>query len=380
MKTTYILKLDDKKNLNRLLKYNVKFIKIKYQDNSCFLYVNESDYQKLIKYFKLYNLTLEKIEGFRKYKNLLSQYYIFIISMIIGILFLYLLTFITFDIKIMTNKSELVKIIQNELDAANLKKYQFIKSFNEKENIKKTILNNYKDKFEWLEIDRIGTKYYIHILERVIHNEKETNNYQSVVAKKNAVIKEIKATSGEVVRKVNDYVNKGDVIISGNIMKKDEIKNIVEAKGKIYGETWYNVKVELPRTYRDKIYTGNSYNRLSLNVFNKKIFLFKGKKYQNEEYEDNIIIGNNTIPFSLNNTKIKEIKEDTYFYTYQDVENIGISLANKKLLDSLSSDSKIIYQKKLKLYEENSTIIIEVFFKVYEDITDYQKIMVEEGE
>lgn len=380
MKTTYVLKLDDKKNLNRLLKYNVKFIKIKYQDNSCFLYVNESDYQKLIKYFKLYNLTLEKIEGFRKYKNLLSQYYIFIISMIIGILFLYLLTFITFDIKIMTNKSELVKIIQNELDAANLKKYQFIKSFNEKENIKKTILNNYKDKFEWLEIDRIGTKYYIHILERVIHNEKETNNYQSVVAKKNAVIKEIKATSGEVVRKVNDYVNKGDVIISGNIMKKDEVKNIVEAKGKIYGETWYNVKVELPRTYRDKIYTGNSYNRLSLNVFNKKIFLLKGKKYQNEEYEDNIIIGNNTIPFSLNSTKIKEIKEDTYFYTYQDVENIGISLANKKLLDSLSSDSKIIYQKKLKLYEENSTIIIEVFFKVYEDITDYQKIMVEEGE
>ena len=380
MKTTYVLKLDDKKNLNRLLKYNVKFIKIKYQDNSCFLYVNESDYQKLIKYFKLYNLTLEKIEGFRKYKNLLSQYYIFIISMIIGILFLYLLTFITFDIKIMTNKSELVKIIQNELDAANLKKYQFIKPFNEKENIKKTILNNYKDKFEWLEIDRIGTKYYIHILERVIHNEKETNNYQSVVAKKNAVIKEIKATSGEVVRKVNDYVNKGDIIISGHIMKKDEIKNIVEAKGKIYGETWYNVKVELPRTYRDKIYTGNSYNRLSLNVFNKKIFLFKGKKYQNEEYEDNIIIGNNTIPFSLNKTKIKEIKEDTYFYTYQDVENIGISLANKKLLDSLSSDSKIIYQKKLKLYEENSTIIIEVFFKVYEDITDYQKIMVEEGE
>ena len=109
---------------------------------------------------KLYNLTLEKIEGFRKYKNLLSQYYIFIISMMVGILFLYLLTFITFDIKIMTNKSELIKIIQNELDAFNLKKYQFIKSFNEKENIKKTILNNYKDKFEWLEIDRIGSSSY----------------------------------------------------------------------------------------------------------------------------------------------------------------------------------------------------------------------------
>lgn len=377
MKTTYILKLEDVKNLNRLLKYQVRFIKIKYQNNSCFLYVNENDYQKLIKFFDLYNLSLYKIEGFLKYKNLLNKYFIFIISMIIGILFLYLLTFIVFDIEIMTNKQDLIKIIQNELDAANLKKYQFVKSFNEKEKIKETILNNYKDKFEWIEIDRVGTKYYIHLLERVIHEEDKEINYQNVVAKKNAVIGEIKATSGEVVRKVNDYVNKGDVIISGLITKKDEVKNIVEAKGKIYGETWYNVKVELPTRYQDKRYTGNSYQRLSLNIFNKKIFLSKGKRYIKEEYDDHLIMGSSLVPFSLNNTIIKEIKEDTYFYTYQDAEALGFDLAKKKLLDSLNSDSKIIYQKKLKLYEENSTIIIEVFFKVYEDITDYQKIDIE---
>ena len=46
-------------------------------------------------------------------------------------------------------------------------------------------------------------------------------------------------------------------------------------------------------------------------------------------------------------------------------------------MDSLAPDSKILFQKKLKLYEENSTIIIEVFFKVYEEITDFEKIEVE---
>ena len=300
--------------------------------------------------------------------------------MLIGILFLYLLSNIIFDVKIMTNKPELIKIINNELEESGIIKYNFIKSFSEKESIKKKILNNYQDKFEWLEIDRVGTKYFIRILERIINKNENNDNYQNIVARKNAVILEIQASSGEIVKKVNDYVNKGDVIISGKIMKNDEVKNIVEAKGKIYGETWYNVKVELPRTYKDVVYTGNSFNRLSFNIFNKRYFLFKNKRYDNEEYQDSVIINNKLLPFSINKTKILETYEDTFFYTYSDALDIGLSLAKKKLLDNIKGDSKILFQKKLKLYEENSTINIEVFFKVYEDITDYQKITFEDGE
>ena len=380
MKTTYILKLENQKNINRLLKYHVNFIKIEYQGKSSFLYVDYQNYQKLLKYFKLYDISLFKVEGKLKYQEILKNKAIFIISMILGIIFLYLLTFITFDIKIMTNKQDLIKIIQNELDYGNLKKYQFIKTYEEKEKIKKSILENYKDKFEWLEIDRVGTKYFIHILERVIPSVPSNSNYQNIVARKNAVISEIRASSGEIVRKVNDYVNKGDVIISGLITKDDEIKNKVEAKGQVYGETWYNVKVVLPRTYIKRVYTGNSYNRLSFNILNQRLFLFKGGGYKNEEYQDNVILGSDFLPFNISITEIKETKIDTYFYTYQDALDLGLSLAKEKLLNDLKGDSRILYQKKLKLYEENSTIVIEVFFKVYEDITDYQKIEIKEGE
>lgn len=378
--TTYILKMANKKNIPRLLQYQVRFNKIKYYQDSCLLYVDTNNYQKLLKYFKLYDITLYKIKGLLLYQLLIKQNIVFIISFILGLFFLYLLTFITFDIKIMTNKSDLIKIIENELESSNLKKYQFIKSFKEKEEIKNNILNNYKDKFEWIEIERIGTKYYIHILERVKNKEEEQDIYQHVVARKNAVILEIKATSGEIIRKVNDYVNKGDIIISGLIKKKDDIKNIVKASGQVFGETWYNVKVELPKSYIDKVYTGKSKNRFSLNILNKKIFLFKGKTYLNEEYYDNVIIGSNFLPISLNFTKILETKNDTYFYTYQDAIDIGLRLAKEKLLNTLASNSKIMYQKKLKLYEENSKIIIEVFFKVYEDITYYEIITLKEGE
>ena len=75
-----------------------------------------------------------------------------------------------------------------------------------------------------------------------------------------------------------------------------------------------------------------------------------------------------------------EVNKTTFFYTYQDAQDLGLRLAKEKLLNNLREDSKILLQKKLKLYEENSTIIVEVFYKVYEDITDYQEISIKDGD
>ena len=375
--TYYVLHLPDKKSLNRLIRYDIHFKKIIYQNTGCLLFVDDNNYHKLEKFFKLYNISLIRVEGKKKYLFLFKKYHIFIISVILGIMFMYLLSNIIFDVEIMTNKENLKEIIRNELEKHDLKKYHFVKSFKEKEEIKKDILTNYKNQFEWIEIERNGSKYSVKLLERIIEKEETNNQYRHIVAKRNAVIKEIKATNGQIIKKVNDYVNRGDIIISGNIIKNDEIKNTVKAEGKIYGETWYNVSVELPRTYNKMIYTGNEYERFTLNLFDKRLFLFGKKDYANFEYEDKLILDSKILPFSLSKTKVKETKLDSYFYTYQDAYLKGLNLAREKLLDSLSRDSQILLQKKLKLYEENSKIIVEVFFKVYEDITDYKNIVIE---
>ena len=379
MKTTYVLKIN-KKYINRLLKYKIHIEKIKYHDDICFLYVDKDNYKEIIKYQDIYDISMIKVNGLLKYLELLKYNYIFIIGVITGLVFLFILSNTIFNVRIMTNNKELIKIIKSELEENNITKYHLVKSFKEKEAIKKKIIKNYQNKIEWIEIDRVGSVYYVKALERIVNDNKKTINYQNIIAKKNAMILEIKSSSGDIVKKVNDYVNKGDVIISGQIMKKDEIKNIVEAKGQVFGETWYNVKVELPRTYKVVKYTGNSFNKISLNIFDKRYFLFKNKNYISEQYQDSVIIKDKMLPFSINKTMVKETIEDTYFYTYQDALDIGLNLAKEKLLDSINKDSKILLQKKLKLYEENSKIIIVVFFKVYEDITDYQRIIPKDGE
>ena len=372
--TVYILKLSDVKYLNRLVQNKIKFQKIKYQNKSCLLYVDKENYDKLKKYLEIYDITLERVEGLEKYLFLLKKNIIFIISVILGLVFLYLLSNMIFDIKIMTDKKDLVKILNNELEYYGISKYHFVKSFKEKEEIKNKILNDYKDKFEWLEIDRVGSRYYIRVLERIINKKEDNEVFQNVVAKKNAVIMEIRSSSGQIIKKINDYVNKGDVIISGNITKKDEIKNVVKAEGIVYGETWYNVKVELPRSYERTIYTGNSYYRYTLDIFDKKFFLFGKKDYKEEEYHDEMILSSNLLPFRFNKTEVQETKKVSSIYTYDEALNKGIEVARSKLLNNLDKDSKILFQKKLKLYEEHDKIIVEVFFKVYENITDYQDI------
>ena len=375
----YILLLKDKKRIIDLYKKNIYFFKIKYYKNSAYLYVDDDNYLKILKYFKLYDISLYKIGGFNKLKKILIKYQFFIYSIVVSLIILFVLSNTIFDVIIMSDNSELVSIVKRELDEYNLSKYRFVKSYNEKEKIKENILKNYKDKIEWLEIDRVGTKYYIRLLERKINNNVNVDKYQNIIAKKNAVITEIKSSSGEIIKKINDYVNKGEVIISGKIIKNDEIKNIVRAEGTIYGETWYNVKVHLPLSFRKKKYTGNSYNVLTLSIFDKRIHLFNKKKYHEEEYIDKNILSSRILPFSLNSTKVLEVSESTTLYTYDQILQSGMTIARERLESSLPLDAKILSQKKLKLYQENNIIVIEVFFKVYENITDYE-IIEEEGE
>ena len=83
------------------------------------------------------------------------------------------------------------------------------------------------------------------------------------------------------------------------------------------------------------------------------------------------------LPFSITYSTFKEINLFDDVYTVDKALDVGMNLARSRLLDTLEKDSKILSQKKLKLYTKDSKIFIEVFFKVYENITDYCDIVLE---
>ena len=52
----YILKLEDKKNIKKLIKYHIYFENIIYEKKSCYIYVDYYNYCKVLKYKKLFNI------------------------------------------------------------------------------------------------------------------------------------------------------------------------------------------------------------------------------------------------------------------------------------------------------------------------------------
>lgn len=376
LKNIYVLQIENKKILKKLIKYQIYFEKIIYKDNYILIEVDYHNYCNVLKYKKLFNISLVSIKGINRYKYLLKKYSLFFISNLVGLFLILFLSNIIFDVKIMTNDKEIYDLLKNELNYYKISKYNFVKSFNDKEEIKKQILDDNKDKLEWMEITRSGSTYIINVERRIINDIREDDIKQNVVSSKNAFIKEIRASSGSIVKKINDYVNKGDIIVSGTIMKNDEIKDYVKADAIVYGETWYNVRVTLPINYYVKTYTGKSKKRFTVNYLDKKIKLFNFSEYDNEEIKEKVLFESHLLPLSFNFDTYYEIEETTDILTDDKVWDIAFNIAKEKLLSTLKDDSKIISQKKLKLRVKESTIEVDVFIKAYENITDYQQIEV----
>ena len=60
------------------------------------------------------------------------------------------------------------------------------------------------------------------------------------------------------MKKINDYVKQGEVILSGAIMRDEEVKNLLAAKGRVLGEVWYEAHIEVPFQYYEEKETGKS--------------------------------------------------------------------------------------------------------------------------
>lgn len=377
MKNIYIVKISGTKSkifFERLVKYHVYMIKIKKIKDGYLLYLDEENYRKVLNYKTIYSVELIDVKGIIKWKVLFRKYRFFLISIILGIGLLYFLSNIIFEVVVLTDDTKIKNLVLSELKEMGISKYRFSVSFDKRREIVNHILENNKKTLEWLEIEKIGVKYVVRLEKRIIDKEKEELKPSNIVAKKNGIIKKIIAKEGSIVRKVNDYVKVGDIIITGIITHNDQVVKKVPALGKVYAETWYTINVEMPLSYYEEIYTGREKEVISL-CFLKKCFNFLDfSPYKDKKIEEKIIIENRMIPLKISKNKFMEVNIIDERYTKDEAIDKALLKAREKLFTIVPSDSKILAQKKLKITEKDSRIVIDIFFKIYEDITNILEI------
>jgi len=361
--------------LKKLMSSKIELLDIKLVNHKeLILLIYKKDYERLLELKSIYEIDIIGYRGFLKIKKIININKVLILFSILGLALLLTLSNIIFSVEIVHNDKELRTLLTKELSNYDIEPKKFKKSFEQIEKIKKEILEKYRNKIEWLEIENVGTKYIVKVEERKIIDITKDYTKQNVIATKSAIIKKVFAKNGVILRNANDYVKEGDVVISGEITLNDTVKDTIKAEGEIFGEVWYNIKVEYPYIYSEKKVTGNKKEVLALNFLNKTFELFNFNKYQDKIVDDKVLLKHLFLPISLAKQKQREVSIIEYVLTEEEALQKALERGRKQMESKLDEDEYIISEKQLKVNIKESIIVVDIFYAVYENITGYAEI------
>lgn len=217
----------------------------------------------------------------------------------------------------------------------------------------------------------------INIEEKKTKSKEETPEYCNIIATKEGTISKIITQKGTPSVDINEHVNKGDILISGKIKLNEETKEYVCASGTIFAHTWYTINISLPKTYKTKIKDKKYRYNIQIKKDNKTTKIFKSRiKNAIIETKHLFNLFNNKIYLTKEYSSINTEKE----YTKEEIEEKINELIKEKLNPILKNNNKIISQKVLKKNDFNSTIDIELFIIVEEEISKQSYDIVKEDE
>ena len=365
------------KFINKLQYLRINIIEIKYENKNIYLKIEAKYLKKLNKYLVSYKFKVVKELGIYNIINKIKKNYIYLTSLLIGIILFIIMSNMIFKINIIHENKEIRELIKEELDEYGIKVLSFKKSYKELDKIRQEILDKYPDKLDWMEFEIDGLIINVRIEERIITDTTKDDKVCDIVAVKSGIINDILIENGEILVNINDYVKEGDTLVTGIVKYNEEEKRLTCASGEIYATTWYTVNVKIPFNYNEYIETGKKkYNIIWENNGNKHLLL--RERFTNyNSYLKNIL---KVFDFNLYLETEMETEKVTKTYTEEEALEMGINKAIENIKIKLSDKDEIIDKKVLKKVVNDSTMDIEVFIIVKELISTQKEIIIEQDE
>ena len=195
------------------------------------------------------------------------------------------------------------------------------------------------------------------------------------MSSKNAVLKEVKAESGEKIKSINSYLKKGEIVISSDITLPNNEKKVDSASGNIIGEVWYNVSIEYPFHYHEVKYTGKKKKVLVYNINNIRVPFFDFHKFNTFDKDIKYIFNNLLFPINLHYEYQYETNIIDKTYDYETAREMAILKAKEKLTEKYDGITKIFDVIIVNETENTNKIELNLFIKALEDITEYIEVI-----
>ncbi len=363
------------RNQNRILvklyKNKINVYDVIKKGEEIYLKVLESDYERIKKTIVTAKFYYVSESGFYRVKKMITPLKIFAV-----LLFLFLTNFfsnVIVKVDVIHSNKEIRDLVSKSLEAEGIHVWSLKKDYNTLQSIKERILNTYKDRLEWVEIESSGMRYVIRIEERIINHFESENKFCHIVASKSGVIDSIVSTKGEIVVHEGQYVKEGDILISGEIVFNEEVKNNVCASGTAYAEVWYETHVSLPIEYITKERTGKKRFNISFESDSGKYKLLKSRLVTHED-ESKVLFRFFNFTFYLDTEY--ETVETKNKYDLETGTNVALELATEKIQTKFKDNEKIKVQKVLKNTINDSTIDVDVFYSIIENIATVEEYTV----
>ena len=359
------------KFINRLYKNNIELYDVNKINRNCItIKIMETDFEKVKKIKTIYEINELESYGLIKIKKIINKNRFMIIFLLFSYFLIMFLSNIIFNVEIIHSSKDIRNLINTELKKYGIQKYNLKKEYNELEKIKNKILENNKEKLEWISIENIGTKVRVKCVERILNSKEKIYPYQNIVANKDGIIKKIEADDGFIKVEINDYVKKGDILISGEIYNPNgKYLGLSSAVGDIYAEVWYKVNITYPIIYYNKEYTGKTINSYDFIFLNNR-YAFTKNSFKDSDINDKKIITNTILPIGIVKSTKKEIKITDVINTYETAIIDAEKFARDTINETLSEKEKILSQKTLSFLKKDSTIEVDIFFSVMEKISE----------
>lgn len=322
-------------------------------------------------------LTIKKRTGFPFVMETVKQRIGFAIGLICFFSMLILLSNIVWSIEIKGASPQIENNVKKAVAEMGIKRGVFQFTLPSVELIQRDITERVEGA-TWIGVRQKGTAYEFEVVEQQVPKETETVKPRHLIATKKAVIHSIFVERGEAKVKQNDFVQKGDLLVSGMIGKEGE-ETIVPAQAVVLGEIWYKSSVSIPLETLFTTLTGNRHSTHYVSVGSMKIPIwgFKRKNYTTSKTSDHhvpIKLFHWTLPITYSRVDYFESSQFLRINTEEEAVLAAKERARFDLMKHLPKQAKILDEKVLHESVHNGKVNVQIHYQVLEDITSAQPI------
>lgn len=381
--------------LQELLEANIPLWDIqKVSNTSCEASIYLRDLQKVrhVKRKSEYSIKLLHGSGLPfRFRNILRKKPM-ILAVIISFFIILFLANIIWEVKIEGVSTEIEKKIHKQLTTYGIYPGASLWKLDDTAEIQHDLMHDIPELL-WVGVEKNGTALHFEAVEKRVAEEKEIEGPRNLVAKKSGVITKTFVANGQPIVHVDDFVEKGDVLVSGKIESFD--KNIskgnideeentkkykqIEAEGEIRAKTWYEIDVTIPLDATYETLSGEQTNRhyLKFGSFQLPVWGFKEPKFDSLHYEHDtkdFHLFKWELPWKYVHSTIHEKTYEEIKRTKEEAREVGIKQAKQDLQLELGPDAQILTEKVLHESIENGKVKLTIYITVDEDITKYESI------